>query len=84
MPDHAFHRVFPFFKLLGLSALLGVSMSSCVPLAIGAVGLAAGYIARDEGFGQAKPLDGGYDSPAAYEEPAGGYDSSQYQDAPVY
>jgi hypothetical protein len=34
---------------------LGVGFTSCVPLAIGAAGAAAGYIARDEGVGVVEP-----------------------------
>ncbi len=51
-------------------AIIGIVMSSCVPLAIGAAGAAAGYIARDEGVGVVEPA--GSDShedpygPAAY------------------
>ena len=54
--------------------------SSCVPLAIGAAGLAAGYIARDEMIGQVKPL--GSDS---YQAPTENY-SAPVDDAdmPVY
>lgn len=48
-------------------------MTSCVPLAIGAAGAAAGYIARDQGVGTVEPAgssssDQTYDSydPAVY------------------
>jgi hypothetical protein len=34
-----------------------VCLNSCVPLAIGAAGAAAGYIARDNGVGVVEPLD---------------------------
>jgi len=45
-------------------------MSSCVPLAVGAAGAAAGYVARDEGVGVIEPAgadsyEGSY-GPAAY------------------
>ena len=43
------------------------AMNSCVPLAIGAAGVAAGYIARDEGVGVAEPAGyGGFSDPAVY------------------
>lgn len=43
------------FFLVGLTIV--TAMNSCVPLAIGAAGVAAGYIARDEGIGVAEPAD---------------------------
>jgi hypothetical protein len=53
------------YFLIGFTAL--TAMNSCVPLAIGAAGAAAGYIARDEGVGVAEPAgSGGFSDPAVY------------------
>lgn len=78
-------------RLAGLLLVAVFSMSSCVPVAIGAAGLAVGYIARDEGFGQAPPLEGGssggggaYDAPAVYDSPAAYEDTPSDYDLPVY
>ena len=70
-----------FFKLACMvsGVLCLCAMSSCVPLAIGAVAVAAGAIA-DEGFKYKDPSEeggGDYQTPPA-DEDAGGYD------APVY
>jgi mannose/fructose/N-acetylgalactosamine-specific phosphotransferase system component IIC len=59
------------FFLLGFTIV--TAMSSCVPLAVGAAGVAAGYIARDEGVGVAEPAGSSGSEPT--------YDSSE---APVY
>ncbi len=81
------------------SAVCCISMVSCVPVAIGAAGLAVGYIARDEGFGQAPAISAGgnstykdyieeapaesYDAPDAYGGDAG--DAPDFSgDGPVY
>jgi hypothetical protein len=70
-----------------------VSLSSCVPLLIGAAGVTVGYIARDEGFGQAPPLEGGgyregrtetYGDPAPYGDGSGQTDDLGGYDTPVY
>jgi hypothetical protein len=65
------NKSYPKLLLSGLAVLFG--LSSCVPLAIGAVGAAAGYIARDQGVGVIAPVesdspDSSYDSydPALY------------------
>lgn len=57
-------------KFSVIAVIIGTAMSSCVPLAIGAAGAAAGYIARDEGVGVVEPAgsdshEGSY-GPAAY------------------
>jgi hypothetical protein len=53
------------FFLIGFAIV--TTMSSCVPLAIGAAGAAAGYIARDEGVGVVEPAgSGGFSDPAVY------------------
>lgn len=49
------------------------AMNSCVPLAIGAAGVAVGYIARDEGIGVVESADSSSSGTS--------YDSSE---APVY
>ena len=68
---------------------LVISLNSCVPLLIAAAGVTVGYIARDEGIGQAPPLEGGghrertqekYDAPPAYGDGSGAGD----YDLPVY
>lgn len=72
------HRVskksFTALLLLSLAVMFG--FSSCVPLAVGAAGVAGGYIIREKGFGVIDPVDsaGSYDSG----------DSSGYEDTPVY
>jgi hypothetical protein len=60
----------PVLKFSVIAVIIGMAMSSCVPLAIGAAGAAAGYIARDEGVGVVEPAgseahDDPY-GPAAY------------------
>lgn len=69
----------------GFAAVFGIAaisiLSSCVPLAIGAAGVAVGYIARDEGLGKAPPLEGGGDD---YKLPAAYGDSPADYDMPVY
>jgi len=76
------------FRAVACVALV-VSLNSCVPLLIAAAGVTVGYIARDEGIGQAPPLEGGgyrerkvekYDAPPGYEDGSG---RSDY-DLPVY
>jgi len=64
---------------MALGLLCVCSMSSCVPLAIGAVAVAAGAIA-DEGFKYKGPSDEGGGN---YEAPPTSQDSGGY-DAPVY
>jgi hypothetical protein len=72
--------------MAGLLLALIFPISSCVPLAIGAAGLAVGYIARDEGFGQAPSLENGggsYETAPSYDAPAV-YGDSGDSDMPVY
>lgn len=57
-------------KFLLLGIVIMTSITSCVPLAVGAAGVAVGYIARDEGVGVA--------------EPAGSGGSAETYDQPVY
>jgi len=68
----AFMRI-PALKFLLIGLIIANAMSSCVPLAIGAAGAAAGYIARDQGVGTVEPVESSnsnqaYDSydPAVY------------------
>lgn len=79
---------------LGIAAALGLALSttSCVPLLIAAAGVTVGYIARDEGVGQAPPLEGGgyrdsrtesYREPEPYGDGSGGSSGGDY-DLPVY
>lgn len=75
------------FFLIGFTIV--TAMTSCVPLAIGAAGAAAGYIARDAGVGVVEPASGSgggsqsdYYSPPVYEDPSS-YDTGGY-DQPVY
>jgi len=72
---------------------LMVSLNSCVPLLIAAAGVTVGYIARDEGVGQAPPLEGGgfrerttpaYGGPAPYGDGSGQTDDLGGYDTPVY
>ncbi len=46
----------------GASAVFCSLGVSCIPVAIGAAGIAVGYIARDEGFGQVSAVGEGGDS----------------------
>ncbi len=53
------------FKFILIGFTIVTAMGSCVPIAIGAAGAAAGYIARDEGIGvveSANPNSSSYDS----------------------
>lgn len=59
------------FILVGFTIV--IATSSCVPLAIGAAGVAVGYIAREEGVGVVEPASSTSSEPT--------YDSSE---APVY
>lgn len=70
-----------------------VSLNSCVPLLIAAAGVTVGYIARDEGVGQAPPMEGGgyrerkvdnYEAPSAYGDGSGGREDLDGYDTPVY
>ena len=79
-------------RLLTCAGLV-VSLNSCVPLLIAAAGVTVGYIARDEGIGQAPPLEGGgyrdkntqtYDTSPAYGDGAGEIESLDGYDVPVY
>jgi hypothetical protein len=54
--------------LFGFSLVIFLGASSCVPIAIGAAGAAAGYIARDQGVGVVEPIGSGSSS-GAYDEP---------------
>ncbi len=76
---------------LAICAGVVISLNSCVPLVIAAAGVTVGYIARDEGVGQAPPLEGGeyrdrsvdsYVEPPAYDDSSGG--STDGYDLPVY
>lgn len=76
------------FKVAVCAGVL-VSLSSCVPLLIGAAGVTVGYIARDEGFGQAPPLDrenneNAFEEPAAYGDGSGEFENLGDYDVPVY
>lgn len=55
-------------KLLLLSLLTLTIFSSCVPLAVGAAGVAVGYIAREEGVGVVEPVESSGSSDA-YDQP---------------
>lgn len=59
------------FFLIGLGFV--ATTSSCVPLAVGAAGVAVGYIARDEGVGVVEPA-GSSGSAETYES----YDPAVY------
>lgn len=63
----------PSLKFLLVGFTIVTALNSCVPLAVGAAGVAAGYIARDEGVGVAEPSGSNRSEPT--------YDSSE---APVY
>ena len=80
---------------LRLAACVGLvlSLNSCVPLLIAAAGVSVGYIARDEGIGQAPPLEGGgyrerstetYQDPAPYGDGSGEIENIDGYDVPVY
>lgn len=45
----------PFFKYLLLGLTLTCLSTSCVPLAIGAAGVAGGYMIRESGVGVVEP-----------------------------
>lgn len=67
------------FVIMALAAGFTISLSSCVPLAIGAAGVAVGFIA-DEGFKYKSPSEAGGEnsqSPPRYDD-TGGYDSPVY------
>lgn len=64
------HSALKFF-LIGFTIV--TAMNSCVPLAVGAAGVAVGYIAREEGVGVVEPAGSSSSEPT--------YDSSE---APVY
>jgi hypothetical protein len=68
----AFMRI-SALKFIFVGFTIVTAMSSCVPLAVGAAGVAAGYIARDEGVGVTEPAGSNGSDPT--------YDSSE---APVY
>lgn len=55
-------------KLLLLSLVTLTTFSSCVPLAVGAAGVAVGYIAREEGVGVVEPVESSGSSDA-YDQP---------------
>jgi hypothetical protein len=57
-----------YLNLLLATAAVLLSLSSCVPIAIGAAGAAAGYIARDQGVGVVEPV-GSDSSSGTYDEP---------------
>tara|TARA_B110000037_G_scaffold1690_1_gene2004 strand:- start:39668 stop:39952 length:285 start_codon:yes stop_codon:yes gene_type:complete len=82
-------------RALRFAASVGllVSLNSCVPLLIGAAGVTVGYIARDEGVGQAPPLEGSgyresstetYEEPVAYGDGSGEIENLDGYDVPVY
>ncbi len=62
MDKSRLYRITPRLLWVGGSAIFCALTVSCIPVAIGAAGLAVGYIARDEGFGQAPALSGGGNS----------------------
>ncbi len=91
MSEAKTHRNIRYAWRAAACVALAVSLNSCVPLLIAAAGVTVGYIARDEGIGQAPPLEGGgyrerkvetYDAPPAYEDDSGG-GAGDY-DLPVY
>ena len=55
-------------KLFLIGFAIVTTASSCVPLAVGAAGVAVGYIARDEGVGVVEPADSG-SSDSSYNQP---------------
>lgn len=59
---------FTAFKFFLICFAIVTSASSCVPLAVGAAGVAVGYIARDEGVGVAEPAGSG-SSDSSYDQP---------------
>jgi hypothetical protein len=59
---------YPPLKFILIGSVIVTAMSSCVPLAIGAAGAAAGYIARDEGIGVTEPVESSGSS-EAYDQP---------------
>ncbi len=55
-------------KYLLLGFIIVTTISSCVPLAVGAAGVAVGYIAREEGVGVVEPVESSGSS-EAYDQP---------------
>ena len=62
MDQPRFNRITSRLLWAGGSAVFCALAVSCIPVAIGAAGIAVGYIARDEGFGQAPAVSEGGNS----------------------